>query len=285
MKRLTCLPISCLLLGCTSLVNPPQTIGARNAGYSYIALDPLPVDVDTFTRCPSRNAGAPADVLDALPDIASRVAIRTIEGDANVALGPFSAGGGGRQYEVTIDYTATDTTNLTFQLPAAATNTPRGGVEPTTAELSYVKRIDPAEAASAGGEKVVIPVYVGVGLRMRAHVEVLKGKVNIASLGALAAGAQAERVAGDIEIQTLGINGPKVTLLISIPSELNPTTVQNAIVSLGSIRSILYSPETQPRARVTGIYYPFEKPNQTLVNAIVSELARKAIPWRPCQSG
>jgi hypothetical protein len=280
MKYLIGLMLSCSLAGCSSLVNPPQTIGARNAGYSYIALDPLAVDVGSFANCRPRNPGSAPDVLDALPDIASRVAIRSLSGGANVSVGPFGVSGGGNQYEVTIDYTATDTTNLTFEIPG-----PAAGGAPDSAYAADVKRIDYPAEATPGRPKVVIPVYVGVGLRLRAHVQVLKGKVNIASLGALAAAAEAERVAGDIEIQTLGINGPKVTLLVSIPSELNQTTVQNAIISLGSIRAVLYAPETQPKARVTGIYYPFEKPNQAIVNAIVSELASKPIPWKPCQSG
>jgi hypothetical protein len=73
--------------------------------------------------------------------------------------------------------------------------------------------------------------------------------------------------------------------MVPMQGELNPTTIQNAILSLGSIRAVLYDPETRPQARVTGIYYPFPKADPAIVNAIVSELASKPIPWRPCEFG
>jgi hypothetical protein len=295
------LPACLLAAACNDPVREPQTSGARNAGYTYIALDPLPVAIGPYTKCRPRTAGAQPDVLDALPDIASRVATRSLSGEANFSAGPAAVGVKGKEYEVVVDFAATDTANLTFQLPAAAT----GGGDATAEQAEGVKRIDPPAAAAdkgkrsaaqaaaapaavrtpAGQEKVVIPVYVGVGLRLRARVEVLEGKVNLANLAGLAAGVQGDRVAGSLTVQTLGINGPKVSLLVAAPNELNPTTVQNATLSLGSIRALLYAADTQPKARVTGIYYPFPKADPEIINAIVSELAKTPIPWEPCRTG
>jgi hypothetical protein len=281
MKRLALALTIGSLAGCGNPLDPPQTIGARNAGYTYVALDPLSVQIDTLSRCRPRKPGGPADVLDGLPDIASRVAVRSLSGDANLSAGPVVVGVEGSQYEVVVDYTATDTTNLVYSLPSAST----AGRKPNEAELANVERIDARSNVAAGQEKVVVPVYVGVGLRVRARVEVLKGKINLASLGALAAGAQAGRIAGEMTAQTLGVNGAKIGLMVPMQGELNPTTIQNAILSLGSIRAVLYDGETRPTARVTGIYYPFPKSDPATINAIVSELARKPIPWRPCEFG
>lgn len=271
----------CSLVGCDHPLGAPDTPGAHNAGYTYVALDPLTVKIGSYGKCRSRTTGGQPDVLDALPDIASRVAIRSLSGEANVSAGPAALGVAGSEYEVVVDFAATDSTNLTFELPAAATEPG----DATVQQAGEVKRVDERAKTASGKQKVVIPVYVGVGLRLRARVEVLKGKVNLASLGGLAADAKAERVGGSLTVQTLGINGPKVSLLVAAPSELNPTTLQNALQSLGSIRSLIYAADTQPRARVTGIYYPFPKADPEIINAIVSELARTPIEWTPCQSG
>ena len=130
--------------------------------------------------------------------------------------------------------------------------------------------------------EVVIPVYVGVGLRLTATVQILKGNVNLASLGAIAASVEAQKAAGSLVVQTLGINGKQVAASLPLPAELNSTTIQNAIQSLGSIKAVMYDAEnTRVTPRVTGIYSPLQFNSPRLINAIVSQLAKARIPWSP----
>jgi hypothetical protein len=64
--------------------------------------------------------------------------------------------------------------------------------------------------------------------------------------------------------------------------EINQTTIQNAILSIGSIKAILYDDSTVVNPRVLGIYNPIGG-GQEIVNGIISRLAEKPITWyRPC---
>lgn len=129
---------------------------------------------------------------------------------------------------------------------------------------------------------VTIPVYVGIGLRLTANVAVTKGSTNLSSLGALSAAAEAGNVSGSLVVQTLGITGKSISTTLPLPSEINPTTIQNAILSLGSIKAVLYDRETQIAPRVVGIYNPIGG-GPEFVNDIVSRLARDPAVWpRPC---
>jgi hypothetical protein len=147
------------------------------------------------------------------------------------------------------------------------------------------KRLDRAPSGSAAGVDVLtVPIYVGVGLRLTASITVLKGTVNLSSLAGISADAQAGRVSGSLVVQTLGITGKQVASSLPLPSELNTTTVQNAILALGSIKAIIYdSKNVTISPRVTGIYNPVTGSGAQVVNAIVSELATAPIKWnQPC---
>jgi len=124
-----------------------------------------------------------------------------------------------------------------------------------------------------------MPVYIGVGLRLTATVRVIKGTANLSSLGSLAAGAEAGNLNGSLVVQTLGINGKGVSTALPLPSELNQTTIQNAILSLGSIKAILYDEKnTQITPRVVGIYNPVGG-GQQYINGIISALAVSPVEW------
>ena len=155
--------------------------------------------------------------------------------------------------------------------------------------LRFTPRIEKAlneTNATPTTEKIrfVVPVYIGVGLRLTAEIRVLNGQVNLFNLPRLASSVEAGNASGSLVVQTLGVTGQHVSTGLVFSSDLNETTVQNAILSLGKIKSILYSEETAIRPRVTGMYLPIQDGREPVVNAIVSELARKEIEWRPaCQ--
>ena len=294
--------IVALFLVCCSTLNPlPKTEGEKNSGFTYIPLDLLPVITLPGIACEYSGSifdttlhpgFAYAALLKALPDNAVRIAVKEYDIKGNLSYAGSSVGTEGKRYQVILDYINVDSSNIRFYIKTKRTDVPG----PKGLEILDVNRIDifseaprvPDDASPLEKERalgnIVIPVYVGVGLRLTADLQVLSGKLNLSSLGAIAAGVEAGKASGSLVVQTLGVTGKQVSTSLPLPSELNQTTVQNAILSLGSIKAIIFDVEnTTTTPRVTGIYLPIRDGNEDLVNRIVSELARHPIPWyRPC---
>ena len=315
MRHFAILLISgCCLAGCGAMqLDPPKTLGEINTGFNYIPVDPLAVGVAIeppplpadakakdrrdlrYHRCYSRRASEGkdwADVMDALPDHTVRMAIRQMSGDANAGFGPVAIGIKNNLYQVVVDSVLADTTNVRFAIRAQ-------GLDGASRSLMSLGdriapdlqidaiRLDPQRPHNAsdvpdGYEEVTIPVYVGVGLRMTANLLVRSGSVSLSSLPALAASVEANKSAGSLTMQTLGIYNQQVASTFPIPSELNVTTIQNALLSLRSVKAILYDGDTGTRPRVTGIYNPLPTSDPKLINKIYSALASEPIPWTPC---
>lgn len=268
--------------GTTGPISPPPSLGEMNSLYSYIPLDPLPVRLDTAPTCTTK-------ILDLLPDNAIRIGITDYSTKADLTVGPAVLGGKGGKYQVTLDYINADVANVAMEIAIVSPDgikRPYDGNLKEGDNLDVQRQPDGAPRSIYGSGVVNIPVYVGVGLRLTANVEVIEGKINLASLGAIAAGVEAKKAAGNLVVQTLGINGTQVASSLPLPSELNQTTVQNAIQSLASIKAIMYDKEnTRIVARVTGIYNPLRNNDPKIINAIVSELAKRPIVWTPSCEG
>lgn len=283
-----------LLAGCSTLrqqLEPPQTLGERNSGYTYIPLDPLPVLTRPGRTCQFGPEGLAKgfkfkDLLDALPDNAVRMAVKEYDAKGKLSFGASSLGAEGRRYQVVLDYVNVDSTNTRFFIKLKGD------------EIVEVRRVSedgyPSDAARSALSvddlekrtgNVVIPVYVGVGLRLTADLQVLRGNINLSSLGAIAAGVESGKASGSLVVQTIGVTGKQVSTSLPMPSDLNQTTVQNAILALGSIKAVIYDGKnTTITPRVTGIYLPMRAGSEELVNRIVSELARDDVFWfRPCE--
>lgn len=294
--------VAVLVSGCSALNQLPKTEGEKNSGFSYIPLDPLPVTTWPGVGC--KFTGFPWDatlnegfvyseLLKSLPDNAVRIAVKEYDRKGNLSYAGSSLGFEGRRYQVILDYINVDSTNIRFYIKTKR-NAESG---PAGLEILAVERIDlfgesaarvdrdaSPEAKERAQGNIVIPVYVGVGLRLTADLQVLKGTLNLSSLGVIAAGVEAGKASGSLVVQTLGVTGKQVSTSLPLPSELNQTTVQNAILSLGSIKAIIFDAEnTITTPRVIGIYLPMRDGTEDLINRIVSELARDGIPWqRPC---
>ncbi|MEM9668683.1 MAG: hypothetical protein AAF950_07125 [Pseudomonadota bacterium] len=131
---------------------------------------------------------------------------------------------------------------------------------------------------------VNVPVYVGVGLRVIADVIAIKGKSNLSGLDAISLAAENGQVTGSLTVQTLGINGKAISSTLPIQSELNRTTVQNAIAALGAIKALMYDDEVRIEPRVVGIYNPIGG-GEEIVNSLISALSSERVEWkRPCAS-
>jgi hypothetical protein len=271
--------LSGVFLGGCAALEPPQSLGDQNSGFRYIALDPLPVSHGGFDRCAPRDPAGKPDLLDALPNLASRVATQTLSSSVGGGIAGVTIGVSGSSYEVIQDFIAYDETNLRFEVPATLS------AEGSSGETAPRVRVLDEGVPSASGREIVVPVYVGVGLRLSATVFVRSGSVNLTDLGAISAAAKAEKVTGGLVVQSIGLNGPKVAAIMPLPGELNSTTIQNATVAIGSIKALLYADDTQRRVRVVGIHYPFPHQDPAMINAITAALARHPVEWRPCENG
>lgn len=197
-------------------------------------------------------------------------------------------GVGGHSYRIVVDYINVDSSSqpmaMTRYLMDASGNRSYIPLFQRTPETTYCE-ISLWEAIQKKGdifrERVNIPVYIGVGIRITVNLTVKSGKVELAGLGSIAAAAKLEQVSGDLVIQTLGITGSKVATALPLPSELTPESIQNAIMAMATIKSGLYSTagDVIITPRVVGFYDPLGFGQQQYVNAVVAELARKPIVW------
>ncbi|SRR6266568_733113 len=216
--------------GCSTL-KAPSTPGetARKSEFGYIPLDPLPVGTKPVNP-------KPEEILRALPDETMRMAIGSVSGDGKITYGPASVGYSGNSYVVVVDY-----------------------IKYNTKSLGLIK--DPTQGPKLAGPnslpETTVPVYVGVGLRLTASLTVNEGNVNLGNLIAIGVAASAKKVSGTLVIQTLGISGEGVSSAIPIPTDINTTTIQNALMSLGTIKGKIYAPTTSISPRVVGIYKNF----------------------------
>lgn len=288
--------------GCTMFPGTPTktgnnttaaSLGEIESGYTYIPVDPFPVDVKLGASCKGPDR-ADATLLDSLPDNAVRMLVERFDKSGAISYGVSKAGIKDQFYRVTVDYINADTINVPVQITKSMKFADTGkyrnvdlfgsnteGFVPGT-ERFDVSRVASRAAAKNPDNVFNIPVYVGVGLRVSSFVYVTGATANISGIGIIGAEAEADHLRGSLVVQTLGVNGKSVAAALPIQSELNRTTAQNAIVAVGSIKALLYSPETITSPRVVGLYLPFPG-GKALVNALISELSKKPVDWvRAC---
>ncbi len=301
MKSLYICALPLLLSACATTTLKPQTAGELQSGFTYIPLDPFAVETEDADSCSVESGPTGAGVtrkqkalLEALPDNAVRVSIESLDTDGKVSYGTSFLSSKNQKYRVTVDYVNVDTTNVSVWISKRMQNyrtkkyeqvpllAPASNDYTYNSEIYSVTRSPPAIASEETYAEFSIPVYVGVGLRVTANINSANGKANISGLGVIGAEAEANRIQGTLVVQTLGINGKSIAAALPIQSELNRTTAQNAVVAIGAIKALLYEDETVKSPRVVGLYLPFPG-GKPLVNAIISELSKKRVPWRrPC---
>jgi hypothetical protein len=126
-------------------------------------------------------------------------------------------------------------------------------------------------------EKLSIPMYIGVGLRVEAEIVSAEGGLNISGLQSLS-GSQ---FSGNLVTKTLGINGEGVQAAIPSDSELNRTSIQNSIIATAKIKTLLYAGGDTALSltpRVVGIYLPVPA-DLKLINGIIGKLSGADIIW------
>ncbi len=305
MKIIQIVPFALLVMSCTvpaisqppannGAVSSPQSQAALQSGFTYVPVDPFSVRAVPGQDCVPEAPYYPA-LLASLPDNSVRVSLEQFSGSGSLGIGPLGASVEGGTYKVTLDYINADTTNIdmyfrrtiiengqefyySMHSPSPASSDPARD----SFEVRSVDSLSDEEIESNTFELHSIPVYVGVGLRIISNVVVSGANVDVSGLGAIAAAAQTSNLSGNLVVQTIGVNGKSIAAALPIQSELNPTTVQNAIVAIGSIKTLLYEDETVTAPRVVGLYLPFMGDKQ-LINGIISVLVTDAVEWeRAC---
>lgn len=243
--------------GCNPLKPPPTPSDqARQLGsYGYTPIDPLPVEV-------ARSATQP---LDLLPDTTMRLAIGSFDASGNITYGPVKVGTESNSYRVILDYI--EVTTMSIPVKVSQTTSPAWYPAIPGQKDYSVQLLGPSQASQAD---IDIPVYVGVGMRLTASVVVLKGTVDLSNLVAIGAAAQANQLQGTLTVQAIGISGSAVESAIPLPSTLDQTTVQNALMALGTIKSKMYDSQTKITPRVLAVYNPFSNSGPATVTGLIS---------------
>ncbi len=272
------------------------SLGEIESGYTYIPVDPFPVETRLSASCKETRADSTSVLLDSLPDNAVRMLVERFDKSGAITYGASKAGVKDESYRVTVDYINADTINVPVAITKFMRRKSASPVSPDTEPVNlfatdlseYVAGTERYEVTrvtttkGAPGYVFNIPVYVGVGLRVSSYVYVTGVNANISGIGVIGAEAEADRLKGSLVVQTLGVNGKSVASALPIQSELNRTTAQNAIVAVGSIKALLYASETITSPRVVGLYLPFPG-GRALVNALISELSKERVEWyRSC---
>lgn len=212
----------------------PQTVAADRQGpsYEYRPLDPLKAKVERPKEAPLVPASN-CRILEMLPDETVRLAIGHVKASGGVSYGVARIGVAGERYVAILDYLKSDTL--------------------TVPEIKEVKEGDRPPPPTS---ETPIPTYVGVGLRMTANFAVTEGSVDLGNLIAIGAAAQAKQIVGTLVVQSLGLSGKNV--LLPIPSDISPASIQQALVAIGTIKSKIYDADTQISPRVVGTYDVFQ---------------------------
>jgi hypothetical protein len=248
-------------------------------------------------------------ILDALPDLAIRFAVAELSGSGQLSFGPSKITSKGSAYRAVLDYVNVDVVPVEFrvrkrivsafgkeewalvsqQVPAGAHITAYdaevvGAPTPANPTPSIFDELRGPQSA-AQYERITVPIYIGIGLRLSADIRALEGGINLSGLGSIGAQADAKKLTGTLTVQTLGVTGKAIATVLPLPNKLDQTTIENAILAIGTSRAILYNTgidQVKTSARVVGLYSPVGS-DPRLINALYSEISGARIPWaRPC---
>ena len=287
-----------------------QTYAEQRAGFTYVPIEPMGV-IPVCQDCPE---GAPLTkniLLNGLPDNSVRIATRKISGSAKGGIGAIGLNTGieGNTYEVIIDYVTTETINMRFYGYWQSFQTDRDGeiVERGESRRSFYDRPYNTKARGNGfgtswklivtgveGDTIDevlsiteytvdrekdafnIPVYVGLGLRLKANVTVLKGTVDFTGLGAITSAVEAGNASGSMSVQTIGVTGPAPRMNLKIINEISENTVIDQIQTLASVKAAIEGADTIVSPRIVGFHNTPGTDSQG-INNIHSLLAQRKL--------
>lgn len=235
----------CALKGQGSLNPIDSQFYASGSVYLYQPLNPTTIwvrDPDNLKKGETlADITSPAFKDALLRDLDTetvRVSLSQINGDANATLGIVGASTKGETYVLTVDYIKYFTSNKRLRFDY---------------DVVEAGKKDPRKFDSK------VPIYAGVGVRIRAEFRALEGHVNVAGLPALAIAANANQISGRLTVQTLGITGPQITGLMPIISDISVASIQSAVQAVAAIRAKLYEDSTVVYPKIVGFEAPADR--------------------------
>lgn len=236
----------------------PKTSSELVKGSTYLPLTPKPIVLKGVNSVTSNQ------LLNSLPNATMRISIGSRDESGSLTFGVGSIGQQGHSYEVIVDYV----NYTTAYLPVCFTTKEMsdqgkalaGQASIIETQLGSIKLYSnthvPGKKGSAANESSFsvaqkIPIYVGVGLRIQASVQILKGSVQLSLFG-LGSAANAGAVSGTMVIQTLGVFGAPIAPLIPLPTDIGESSIQSAMQSVAAIKAKLYDAGVNVRPQVIG---------------------------------
>jgi hypothetical protein len=254
-----------VITACGSLTKKPVTVGdpVNASAFGYQPIDPLPARILLPHDSMDVKALSNEALMSSLPDETMRLAIGQIDRKGNISYGAAELGYEGSSYIIILDYVKFDTKSLPVQITR----------DSITYQMIDFRTIDTYEDNSPKPD-AILPVYVGVGLRITASITVNEGTVDLGNLFALGIAAESKKVTGTLVIQTLGVSGKAISAIIPMPSQINTTTIQNAVMAMASIKAKLYEEDIELNPRVVGFYNNLGGGRETVHKFITNILAK-----------
>lgn len=274
--------LAVMVCACGKLADLPRTPSELVKGSSYLPLTPKPITV-------TGGKATSAVLLDSLPNETMRVSIGTRDENGSLTYGAAAVGQAGHSYEVIVDYIKYTTGYLPVCFTSSEQNDKGQFVAGAQSAMvqTQLGRINVQSNTRTGTSppsianessftlKQKVPVYIGVGFRLQASVQVLKGNVQLTLFG-LGAAASAGQVAGTMVIQTLGVFGAPVSPLIPLPTDIGESSIQTAMQSLAAIKAKLYDSNVNIRPQVVGFETSYGSP--AAVQLLEATIAGASVP-------
>jgi hypothetical protein len=225
----------CVLTGCAHWPRGGDSSDSSDSSkkraepYGYQPIDPLPVVLECTGTITSANLSNSV-ILKSLPDETMRLAMTELTGGTSITYGPGKIGYAGKDYMVVLDWIKFDTKK--FNVGEESKLSTEDG---KSVLYRWLRPLETTETP-----KYIVPAYVGIGVRLTARFRVQEGSVDLGNLFLIGASAQAKQVKGTLTIQTMGISGPTISPNIPVPSDLDVTAIQNAVMALAAIRAKVY---------------------------------------------
>lgn len=239
--------------------------------FGYIPIDPMPLYIRDYD---AHFDPTNKDYLNVLPDESILVATGIHNLDGTISFGPIGGTVKGRKYTVIMDWIKYKTIPRTIIRE-----------KDTLLDKTFLY-FDPTEEWQQGEikklsnpvEKNSIPIYAGVGLRLIATFEADSLGMNVSGIFGVSGSFSSNKVKGNLIIQSLGISGKSVSL--PLPSEINPTAIQNALMTISQIRALVYTSDDndiQITPRIVGFYNTVGK--ITNRHNMISALSSITVPF------
>lgn len=249
--------------GCASMRTPLDPIDsdlyASGTAYTYQPLNPTTVWIRDPTAKEIKDGHLDADetsndfkkaLLRDLDTEAVRIALNTLGGDAKFSAGVVGASVAGESYVLFVDY---------IKYFASS----------KIVDIDY-KVINAKGIESKKQFKGTVPIYIGIGLRIRAEFQAHKSGLNISGLPAIAFAANSNGISGRLTVQTLGITGQEVTGLMPIISDISIASIQSAVQAVAAIKAKIYEDSTTVYPKIVGFETPSQDP--VLIRAITEKI-------------